>query len=466
MTPRAPLAADAPSAEADAANRAWLADASSAPLRVELAIVLLLAIYCALPFILHDQPTSLASVEQAGLKSPGGDGRKQVLLLMMYAGLALATLRYLDRRVLRATSVPMIALLCLAFASCLWSELPALASRRAVALAGTVLFGVFLALRVPPARLAVLTNVLAVAVLTASFLVAIVLPAAGLDAEGRLRGVFAHKNGLGMFAALAVLSGLSAIIQPPRTGRGRLPWLVLALAGAALAGAHSASPLVAVLFGACVQVLFALRLRRSPHRLTTIVCSVLLLVMVCIPFLGKHVGALGALFDRSATFSGRTGVWEYGLAFLAHRPLLGFGYTSFWPGTPGLLYARMAHYPVPHSHNGALQTLLGTGVVGLALVLWLLTRAIRRLHAILNRSKRSPSAWLAGFLVLYLSANIAESSLFEPNDLYTTFFAYAVVRINLTYASLTAGHTARTPSRRPGKHQAGSNGTVKDRNRA
>lgn len=437
-------------------RHSWVADESSVPLAEALCIVVLLFAYCALPFILHDQPTSLLSVEQAGLKSPGGDNIKQALLLAMYSGVGVAALRHLDREVLAAVGVPMLALLLVVFASCLWSDSPALAARRAVALAGTVLFGVFLAVRVPPARLVVLANVLAVAVLLASFLVAAALPLAGFDEEGRLRGVFAHKNALGMFAALAVVSGLSAILQLPPGGAGRrLPWLVLALAAAALAGAHSASPFVAIVFGAWVQLLFAVRLRRHPHWLTLTVCSGLLLAMVSLPFLGKQLGALAALFGRSATFSGRTGVWDYGLAFLARRPLLGFGYTSFWPGPAGLLYSRLAHYPVPHSHNGALEVLLGTGVLGLALVLWLLVRAVRRLHAVLNTGERARLAWLAGFLVLYLSVNIAESSLFEPNDLYTTFFTYTAVRINLSYAALL---------NRQGKGMP--NGTAKNRHRA
>jgi exopolysaccharide production protein ExoQ len=290
---------------------------------------------------------------------------------------------------------------------------------------------VYMAVRWPPRDVVRLLSLVAVLVLGGSFVVAIFMPTAGLDAEHRLRGLFAHKNSLAAFAALALIcaaDGVTGRDRPP----GRLPWITALFGLTALALTASASPVP----GMIVAVVLIRRIKRlplgKPHVLTARLCTGVFIGIVLLPWLAPYIGQIALLFGRSTDFSGRTLVWRFAIEFFQRNPLLGYGYASFWNGPAGLLFVNYAHFPVPHAHNGALQLLLDAGIIGLALFGAVLASALRGLERILNVAQRGANAWLAGFLVLYLFASLAETHMLEPNDLYTVLFAYAVVRINLT----------------------------------
>jgi len=404
----------------------------------EIFLVIVLSVFCALPFLLGDQPLSLTSVKETGITSPQGDSTKQLILMAMYVlaagGLVSRLAAVASARVL----LPLLALLGWAALSAVWSDMPGITFRRAVALGGTLTLGAWMALRWPPRELVRLLSVVALVVLGASFAVAILFPASGLDAEHRLRGVFAHKNTLAAFAAIALACAADVLSDRGRGADGqggvmriRLAWLTgLAGLGALLLTA-SASPVPAV--AAAVFVIFAIK--RTPpqrrHVLTTRLCAAVFVLIVLLPWLAPYIGELALLFGRNTDFSGRTLVWRFAIEFFQRSPLLGYGYASFWYGPAGLLFVDYAHFPVPHAHNGALQMLLDGGAPGLAAYGAVLAGALRGLGTILNAAQRNAHAWVGGFLVLYLCASLAETHLMEPNDLYTVLFAYAVLRIRL-----------------------------------
>src|SRR4029077_17264455 len=126
----------------------------------------------------------------------------------------------------------------------MWSVNPELTVRRTAALLGTVVIGLYLGTRFDLRRLLHLLALVAIVVLGLSLLVALLAPSSGLDFEGRLRGVTAHKNALGNFAALAFLV---AVAQLRLNGVSGLMFviarLVLALSVICMAWAHSAAVL-------------------------------------------------------------------------------------------------------------------------------------------------------------------------------------------------------------------------------
>ncbi|MGJ7917219.1 O-antigen ligase family protein [Massilia sp. LXY-6] len=405
----------------------------------EIFLVIVLCVFCALPFLLGDQPLSLTSVKETGITSPQGDTTKQVVLMAIYVLTVGALVPRLSAAASRHVLLPLIALLAWAALSTAWSDMPGITARRVVALGGTLALGVYMALRWPPRELVRLLSVVALIVLGASFAVAVLMPAAGLDAEHRLRGVFAHKNTLAAFAAIAlicavdVLSGPSeGMAAPARAKRVRLAGLTGLFGLVALGLTASASPVPAAVTAALVM--FAIK--RAPpqrrHVLTTRLCGALFVVVVLLPWLAPYIGELALLFGRNTDFSGRTLVWRFAIEFFQRSPLFGYGYASFWNGPAGLLFVSYAHFPVAHTHNGALQMLLDGGAVGLITYGTVLAGALRGLKATLNAAPRNAHAWVGGFLILYLCASLAETHLMEPNDLYTVLFAYAVIRIRLT----------------------------------
>jgi len=394
-------------------------------------LVAALCVFCALPFLLGDQPLSLTSVKETGITSPQGDSAKQLILLALYGVTAAALVPRLSAAVQRAIGWPLVALLGWIALSAVWSDMPGITFRRTVALCGTLTLGGYLASQCPPRRLVRLLSWVGVIVLSGSLLAGLFLPASGLDAEHRLRGLFAHKNSLAAFAAVALTCAADRLGAADGRRDG-LAWATGILGLLALALTGSASPVPAV----AIAVFVIVRVRRGRpeqrHVLTGRLCTTLCVGIVALPWLAPYIGHVALLFGRNTDFSGRTLVWRFALEFLQRSPLVGYGYASFWYGPAGILFVNYAHFPVPHAHNGALQFLLDCGTAGLVMYGIVLSKAIRGLGTILHSTARDTGAWLAGFVVLYLSANLAEAHLLEPNDLYSVLFAYAVVRIQLT----------------------------------
>ena len=104
-----------------------------------------------------------------------------------------------------------------------------------------------------------------------------------------------------------------------------------------------------------------------------------------------------------STFTGRTFIWDFAQSEIARRPLLGWGYQSFWlvgPDAPSVLDAPGWVKVMPNAHNGYYDTMLEMGYVGFALLVIFI---IATLHAVGRVADRDPArAWLVLSLALLL----------------------------------------------------------------
>jgi exopolysaccharide production protein ExoQ len=84
------------------------------------------------------------------------------------------------------------------------------------------------------------------------------------------------------------------------------------------------------------------------------------------------------------TFTGRTSIWAFALDMIERRPLLGWGYQSYWlvgPDAPSVLEAPGWVAEMPNAHNGYLDTILETGLLGLAVLTTFIIATRRRTRA-------------------------------------------------------------------------------------
>jgi O-antigen ligase len=110
-------------------------------------------------------------------------------------------------------------------------------------------------------------------------------------------------------------------------------------------------------------------------------------------------------FDTS--FTGRTDVWTFAVQALQLRPYIGYGFEAFWGGSEmrnlpeGMEWTATA----AHSHNGYLDTALGIGLPGLALLVAVLVIGPLRNFLVADRDGHLTTLllrlWLFG---LYLSS--------------------------------------------------------------
>lgn len=244
--------------------------------------------------------------------------------------------------------------------------------------------------------------------------------------DGLWRGVFEHKNQLGAAAAVVVFIFLffSRLISASVGFRV----VSIAAAIACLIFAQSAGSWVAL--GMLVVYYFLIRsVPGSRNLLVLVVVGASALAFLAFTFFEAD---LLAIVGRDATFTGRTDIWHFVLIAVWQKPFLGYGYYAATADfMQPLLEGELTRAAVD-PHNGYLDLLLGTGIVGLALLLCCVALVI---VTVIDRVKTSAGPE-KDFFVLLVSFPILSL-------LYSFFETEPISRVQgvvgtLTYLSLTA----------------------------
>jgi O-antigen ligase len=155
---------------------------------------------------------------------------------------------------------------------------------------------------------------------------------------------------------------------------------------------------------------------------------------------------------RGVTFTQRTDVWSFVISEIQKRPLLGSGFGSFWdidarvqPSLQsGLWFAQPDAY-TNQAHDGYLDLMATTGVVGLAGGLALLFRWIVCGAKLLRGALRpTEGVWSDGvgaglalglFPLIIAFHNLMESSLFTANSVFGALVVIIGVDLELRAAA-------------------------------
>lgn len=247
-------------------------------------------------------------------------------------------------------------------------------------------------------------------------------------------GVTAQKNELGRLCAISCLF-LTFALYRYRKDRVRTPalrsqvfadLLILSLGMFLLIGSHSATSLVSLVLGSAIFfgcVLFRRLVLALPAMLLLAGVLGLIAFGVATPFLGgSDVASFTNSLGRDSTLTGRTEVWAAVIPERATRPLLGFGYGSFWTD------ARREMFDIPTAHNGYLDVMLELGVVGLLFYVSWLVSITGQMHRALTRDFTWAILGIA-YLLVGLLYNTTESSLNSLSEYMTaiTLFVSFVV---------------------------------------
>jgi exopolysaccharide production protein ExoQ len=189
---------------------------------------------------------------------------------------------------------------------------------------------------------------------------------------GNWRGVFSHKNILGASAS----TGLFVFLFFPRlmdvSFRFRLICIVAAIA--CLGFAQSAGSWL----GFCVLLVYysmIKTIRVSKVLLALILFGLSVLAFLAFTYLSSD---LLAVIGRDATLTGRTEIWSVVLDAIWQQPILGSGYYAATADFIKPLLLGLIGSAAVDSHNGYLDVLLGTGIVGLAVLVVCILLAISR----------------------------------------------------------------------------------------
>jgi O-antigen ligase len=315
-----------------------------------------------------------------------------------------------------------LAIVALALSSATWSDEPAVVVRRSLALAGTTLFGIAVAISLDRQQILFLLNRFIVIFIVTTALLAIVFPSFSFHEfggfDGILRGSFAQKNDLGhvigLFLVVLAISGSKLMSK-------RIWIFFVGLCSALLIATRSMGSVVAVILaiGGTSVIVRVASIRSSQVRILLWLALAPLTTLVSLIWSDLFAFVLD-LLDRDPTLSDRTQIWDYVLMSGEGKWLLGVGYGVAWIGGVADVVKSGMAASMANAHNGFLEIWLQLGVVGVAMVVMLLVFVGSKLISNVRKIGGDRVAFerMSIALLIYVAiANITTVRLLSYNDI-------------------------------------------------
>jgi O-antigen ligase len=391
--------------------------------------------------------TSSADLRLAPEPGAGSLVSQSILAFFYSVGTVLLLVNVHAARVFKG-AWPVLLLPLLALISVTWSADPSLSLRRAIAFCGTILFGISLGAAYASRDLIGLITRSMLVACAFSCAVVVVAPHYGVhqpsDAiqavhAGLWRGIFGHRNTLGLWAGLTVAS---LCLFGRYTFKGIL-WrtLSLLLGLACLVGANSGAGYAicatTLLIGV---VLIGFVGRPTSHRglyvfIAVFGAIIFFLLRDTFETLTLH------LLGKNSDLTGRTLLWYYILQITEKNNfLLGGGYFVGFVALNTEIGAIL-QTTFGSAHNGYLETLVYMGYVGLAVCIvvlaWYSYRAARRMLD--HTDEPSLRILPLTFISVVAIHNFVESTIILPNNLNALLLSIVAGTLALADEGSTGG---------------------------
>ncbi len=175
-----------------------------------------------------------------------------------------------------------------------------------------------------------------------------------------------------------------------------------------------------------VLVLFALALcwfltLPFTHKFLIVLCMVFLTGFLLLfgelisPFFNDLV-QLGRNDSDWITLTGRIPLWEQTLSYIAERPILGYGYDSFWDSRHIADFSSKQGWTVPNAHSVYIDCTLSLGIVGCSAFVMMLASGISRALAERRRTCDIGYAFLGVVLIFLVFNGLMESTIIQPSQ--------------------------------------------------
>ena len=352
----------------------------------------------------------------------GGAGNPvwKLILAVSYLSVAMILVPYYEETLFVVRrNWSLVGLVLLALVSCLWAETPALVLQRSIAVFGTTLFGIALAVRLSlEDQLRLVSWVLRI-IAVLSLACVLFFPSYGVSDwvkhEGEWQGIFDYKNAFGSIMALSVLVEWQL---PTHTRSSKVVnRLALLISAVLLVFSSSITALVALIGSFLFIQLYKLAAQRLRIPLYAIVLATLLIIASGVTVLLVNSEKVASILGRTSDLTGRTEIWSQVMSYIPERPVLGYGYSGFWFGASSESFAvdRAMGTRIMYSHNGYLEILLYLGAVGFLLTLAFIWTGMNRAYYCSERDRSSLSLWPLALLFFFLLHNVGEVSILSQD---------------------------------------------------
>lgn len=246
-------------------------------------------------------------------------------------------------------------------------------------------------------------------------------------------GVYGEKNHLGIGMGVGIIAQLAS---PGRWTRVRVAQTVLFVVMLALS--QSTTSMVFTATTVAVYIVMRLRSRMRPLAIASL-GSALLMCVLFVPHLFERSLSLAG---KTTTLTGRDVIWRLTWQQWMTRPLLGFGFVSFWETQDALIQQELGWNP-RQAHNGFMEMGVTIGFVGVILLLGVLISGVIVALRASRRGHRTAAMWLSLSLIAMLVDNVTEADFMIPGPLWFTF----CLVFFLTYGDLRKVHLTRDAMR-------------------
>jgi O-antigen ligase len=224
-----------------------------------------------------------------------------------------------------------------------------------------------------------------------------------------MAGIANHKNDLGILCVYSLIFLLWRAMRlwPSINYLDMALFLVNAYL---LIRAHSMTAYILAFLG--VALLLALKIAGSFRRVAILV---MILVIVTLPILmitmnspGSTIsGAFYSSTGKDATLTGRIPLWKDLIRLGRNDIFFGSGYESYWIKYYKEVWAKWTFLPIS-AHNGFVEVLLNLGLLGLAIMIYVISRPLS--HLVTKDSLSQPLGyWNLTVLTLFIISNLTES---------------------------------------------------------
>jgi exopolysaccharide production protein ExoQ len=262
-----------------------------------------------------------------------------------------------------------------------------------------------------------------------------------IDGTYSFVGAFDSKNQLGFYASLGIYFAFAAVFI---LGERRI-WLVGAgvvglLAAYCLLASQSATSVLVtglvVMLCIGMRVILFLSPRQRKKLFATAAISGIVLAVAGV-YLGAVDLVLGA-FGKDSTLTGRTYLWQQGIAAAALHPFFGVGYGAYWVqgfSEPERLWEEffIGSRAGFHFHNTYIETAVELGLIGVFLIAMTLLRTLAgHLRHVLDDFHNKDSYLLFCIAVLLAFRSFVEIDILTPYNVGTFLLYFMAGKLSST----------------------------------
>jgi exopolysaccharide production protein ExoQ len=322
-----------------------------------------------------------------------------------------------------------------ALLSSLWSSDIIDSMRKVVFLSILIFFGYFLAEKYRPEEQMRLIFAVGCLAVFGSYLMVAMLPSRGLDNQGHWTGLFGHKNFLGIYLSIYLMS---FFFMSRRMTLFRLLGLVAVLFGVlAIYLSESRTGWVTCAFLLAYVCMSRLLKRFKSMDFPAMIFALFSLTGIFGWIIFENFSSFTKSLGKDASLTGRTVIWKEAIWAIGRHLFFGYGYAGFWGGHSSesnavnvQISSALNGQEIYHAHNAVLTLTLQVGVIGMAILAIALFSAFRSAIRSIFVYRSKAALWYLGILLALLVAGSDESVFMNYLSLMSVLLVLACVGLN------------------------------------